>query len=299
MQDSCATLLTLHLLDSRPLADTLSILLTQRSKALHAVLSWTPEHIFSGSGSHQRRSNGHISNKNKKKPDVQQTTVKRPSVQEVKHATLAALEVIFRTLTTARSIFQERVRPSMIRSALEHIQSDFPEPTSLRSLPTQFQLSTETLLASLPSSGHFLLLPPNLRSYKPYVDPTSSSSCVPQAHFERTLNEWFHKSTVKLQTAVKSWFSDLHSVSEVWRIRSSFLKRVSLASDLAEQEPLRLRFVFDDACRERLLGIWKAALRGAGKAFEERFASIMSALAKGDEIQLAGQWKIYVLPVIG
>jgi conserved oligomeric Golgi complex subunit 1 len=299
IQDTCVTLLTLHLLDSRPLTDTLSILLTQRSKALHTMLSWTPEHIFPGSSGKQQRNNGHTSEKTTNMPDVQQATFRRPSVQEVQHAAHAALEVIFRTLTIARRIFQERVRPSMISSALEHIQSDFPDSTSSGSLPVQFQLNTETLLASLPSSGHFLLLPPNLRSYKPYVDPTSSSSCVPQTHFERTLNDWFHKSTVNLQTAVKRWFSDLHSVSEVWRIRSSFLKRINLASDLEEQEPLRLRLVFDDACRERLLGIWKATLRDAGKAFEEQFASIVSALAKGDEIRLTGQWEICILPVIG
>jgi len=170
----------------------------------------------------------------------------------------------------------------MVSSALEYIQSESSTLEPSGTLPHQFQLNTESLLATLPSSTHFLLLPPNLRSYKPYVDPSSSSSCVSQTQLSHKLDEYFRKSIESLQTAIKSWFSDLRSATEVWNVRSSVLKWVNSASSLEEKEIHCLNSVFDSASRERLLSIWRSALREAGQDFEAQLSSAASALASED-----------------
>jgi len=283
-EDTCATLLTLHLLDSRPLTETLSVLLGQRSKTLHTMLSWTSESSDYPSphgASYSRQTNGHVPEK--LKLGKSQTGFRRIPIREVKQATQTALDAISRTVKVARSIFQDdSSQRSMIGIILEYIQSDSPDPSAYsKTLPSELQLTTQTLLMTLPSSTHFLLLPPNLRFYKPYVDLASSSSFVPQAQFAQKLDEWFLKSTKNLQTAVQRWFSDLQSVKEVWNIRSSIWKWISSSSGLGAQETARLKSIFDDVCHKRVIGIWKLALVDAEKAFRDQLSSAASGLREG------------------
>ena len=232
------------------------------------------------------RPNGHL-------PDAsgeQRATFGRATIRDVKKATLATLGVIFRTLSTARDVFQHcPTKPqSMMISALEYIQSDSPSPAPSRTIPPQVLLNTEGLLATLPSSTHFSLLPPSLRSYRPYVDPSSSASSVPQSLLSQKLDEWFRKSTERLRHAVKTWFSDLQCAREVWSIRSSILTCIDAASGIDQAETLSLKSSFDNACLERLLDIWKERLREAGQTFKDRLVSVAMSIAKDDEIRPAG-----------
>ncbi|KAJ7925961.1 hypothetical protein B0H13DRAFT_2229543 [Mycena leptocephala] len=225
-EDACAALLTLHLLDSRPLTEALSVFLSQRSKTLLAMLSRTTEHPAHSplSPSFIRRANGHVP---EKRPAP--STTRKASVREVKEATQAALEAMVKTLTTFKTI--------MIGAVLEYIQSDSagPDPNA-KSLPSELQLTTQSLLATLPSSTHFLLLPPSLRS--------SSSSLIEQAHFSRISNR-------SLQVAASKWFSDLHTVAEVWTLRASIRQWID-ASDLKSDETVTLKSIFGDAAQQRL-----------------------------------------------
>ncbi|KAJ7207386.1 hypothetical protein B0H12DRAFT_1195590 [Mycena haematopus] len=275
-EDACAALLTLHLLDSRPLTETLSVFLLQRSKTLLAMLSRTSEHslVSSLSASLSRIVNGHIPEK-----QPASSTARKTSVREVKEATQAALNVVVKTLTTSRSIFEEaESKQSMIRAVLEYMQSDSasPDPNS-KSPPPELHLTTQSLLATLPSSTHFLLLPPAIRSYKPYVDLSSSSSVVQQAEFSCALDEWFKTSNERLQVAASKWFSDLYTVAEVWALRSSIRQWIH-ASSLKPGETKTLQSIFQDAAQQRVLSIWKLALSDAEDAFQLQLAATTTSL---------------------
>ncbi|KAJ7446473.1 Vps51/Vps67 domain-containing protein [Mycena galericulata] len=271
-EDACAALLTLHLLDSRPLTETLSVFLNQRSKTLLAMLSRTAETNPPLPASLSRRANGHISDKGP-------SSTRKVSVREVKEATQTALDAMVKTLTTSRSVFEEtESKPSMIGTVLEYIQSDSPgpEPNS-KSLPSELQLTTQSLLATLPSHTHFLLLPPSLRSYKPYVDLTSSSSLIEQTHFSRVLYEWFRTSNQTLQVAASKWFADLHTVAEVWTLRAS-IRQWIVESTLKLEEMETLKSIFDGAAQQRVLNIWKLALSDAEDAFQLQLAAATTSL---------------------
>ncbi|KAJ7103347.1 hypothetical protein B0H15DRAFT_926631 [Mycena belliarum] len=273
-EDACAALLTLHLLDSRPLAETLSVFLSQRSKTLQAMLSRTAENspISPQSPFIPRRINGHVSEKRPVPPSS-----RKASIRDVREATQAALDALVKTLTTCRCVFEEEEsKQSMIGTVLESIQSDSTN-SDARSLPSELQLTTTALLSTLPSSTHFLILPPSLRSYKPYVDLSSSSSLIEQAHFVRVLDEWFQTSNRSLQTATYKWFTELQTVAEVWTLRSSIRQWID-SSVLRRDETETLKSIFDSAAQQRVLNIWKLALADAEDAFQLRLAAATASL---------------------
>jgi len=296
-QDVCGTLLSLYFLDSRPLNETLSVFLAQRVKTLYTKLAWVSELSTSNTDqytSNPRHNNGHRP-EDDEFVDNKYTGFRRAPVQEVKQALLAVLDVAFRTVKTARDIFEldPLTRSSMVIQALTCIQSDSQSPTPPESLSLELQLTTQKLLATLPSSPHSLLLPPNLRFYKPYVDLTSSSSCVPQAQLAEKLDTWFRDSIRELHTAAGHWISNLRSVTEVWNVRSSIWKWIKAASGLQESETVHLKLIFDDLCHKRLLGIWKSALADAEKSFGAKLESAISVLATCESAELAGEWMVF------
>ncbi|KZP25394.1 hypothetical protein FIBSPDRAFT_1041536 [Athelia psychrophila] len=269
-EDTCAILITLHLLDSRPLAETLSVLLTQRTKTLHTLLSKSrqmPDTIAVGGAR-----NDVISPKRR--------------IREVKRSTEMALDAISRTITASRDIFA--VNPisdhSLITSLLLYMQSEEPEHVNATSiLPRELLLTTQTLLTALPSSTHLLHLPANLRSYKPYVDLSSSSSSVPPNRIVLQLNEWLRQASMKLQGALSTWLSDLQSVQSVWGVRTWIRGWIATKSKLQEAEQEHLNEMVDKASRQRIAFIWKVALAEAGRLFQEKISSSVSRGQAGSE----------------
>jgi hypothetical protein len=284
-------LLTLYFLDSRPLGETLSVLLAQRSKTLHGKLSWTLE-----SASYNLQKSNERRTEDERPAENKHTGFRSVIVREVRQALLTVLDVIFRTLKTSRDIFQVDpiLQSSMVYDALEYIRSDSPDQSTTGSLHPELQLTTQKLLSTLPSSPHFLLLPQSLRSYKPYVDGSSSSSRIPSTQLTEGLDEWFRKSTKMLRAAAERWISKLRSVTEVWNVRSSTLKCIKLASGFEEQEDTLLKTMFDDLCRERLHSIWKSSLADAENSFSAKIESTVSSLTKGEDVPLAGELTFYL-----
>jgi hypothetical protein len=267
----------------------LSVFLVQRTKILHAKLSWTLGSSASDSDQvkHiQRKVNGHRL-EDAKAVDSKPTEFRSATVREVKQALLSALDVIFRTVETSRDIFQVD-NSSMVNKALEYIQSDTLDPTTTETLHAELQLTTQKLLSTLPSSTHFLLLPPNLKFYKPYVDLSSPSSRVPQAHLTQNLAKWFSVSTENLHATARRWISNLQSVAEVWNVRSSILKWIMAASSFEELESLRVKSLFDNLCRDRLLSIWKSAFASAESTFRAKLDSTILAIATGSVTRPVG-----------
>ncbi|KAG6910534.1 hypothetical protein DXG01_009953 [Tephrocybe rancida] len=279
IEDTCSTLLTLHLLDSRPLMETLSVFLAQRSKTLRTLLSW--KYDSDSAESQTKKQNGHALGS--RQPTVVVSEFRRRPVKEIKEATRTALDAISQTVKTAQSVFQEEAdgsQPSLIRRVLEYIQSDLPTPPQAQTLPTELCLTTQTLLTTLPSSTHFLLLPPDLKSYKPYVDLNSSSSSIQHSQFAQKLDEWLRKSTADLHKAVTRWFSELHSVKELWSVRAS-TQRWLLASGLRKDEVTQMAKTVDELCRHRVVEIWKLKLEGSLDSFGRRLDSTLLSLAEG------------------
>ncbi|KAE9400616.1 hypothetical protein BT96DRAFT_819083 [Gymnopus androsaceus JB14] len=247
-QDVCATLLTLHLLDSRPLSDTLTTLLEQRSKSLQTIFSKTP--------------------------------VPQGSIREIKKCILVALDSISRTMKTSRDVFEARdSRFSLIRATLEFIQTDSTPPE----LPSELQLTTQTLLNNLPSSSHFSTLPQNLRSYKPHVDVNHQFSSIPPARLDQMVSEWFQKSADTLRISCHTWLLDASSVKVVWSIRKSVRNWLQSSAALESSETAHLESLFDDVCRQRVLDIWKVGLSNAEVAFHDQLSSTVTSLKSGSE----------------
>ncbi|KII94092.1 hypothetical protein PLICRDRAFT_415757 [Plicaturopsis crispa FD-325 SS-3] len=274
-ENTCAILLTLHLLDSKPLMETFSTLLVQRTKTLQTLLSKslpTSEAIPSIS-----IGNGHPLGK------VTQTDTTRSRkirVREVRQATQAVLEAISNTLRTARLIFQRGagVRRSLIEHALEYMQAESANSgESPEALPAELALSTQALLASLPSSTYFLMLPAAIRTYKPYVDLSSSSSSVAQGPVASRIQEWTHKATTELRASVDRWLTCIQGAKEVWRIRSWTRKWLHSAPGLDGAEKLQFTSVLDDAFQRRVVDIWKLALTNAQNTFKEHLLSKASS----------------------
>ncbi|KAG6814110.1 hypothetical protein H0H92_002105 [Tricholoma furcatifolium] len=287
VEDTCSTLLTLHLLDSRPLMETLSVFLTQRSKTLQTLLLW--KYDSDSAGSQTKKQNGHAAGSGQPASATSSDFRRRP-VKEIKEATHAVLDAISETIKTAQRVFQEDAaesRPSLIRRVLEYIQSDSPNSSETQSIPAELCLTTQTLLTTLPSSTHFLILPPDLRSYKPYVDLNSSSSSVQASQFTQKLNDWFQKSTTHLQKAVGGWLAALHNVKELWSVRAS-TQRWFATSGLQENEAAQIRKLLDELYQRRVVEIWKLRLAESLGSFGERLDSTLLSLTQGGKAKHKG-----------
>ncbi|KAK0208784.1 Vps51/Vps67 domain-containing protein [Desarmillaria ectypa] len=285
--DTCATLLTLHLLDSRPLTETLSVFLEQRSKSLHTAISWGQSKPSVSPSSD--RANGYAPEKSTVKP--------KHTVKQIKDAAQVALDTVALTVKTARDVFEDRnSKKSMVASAMEHIQSDFALPPAQNALPAELQLTTQALLMTLPSSAHFMLLPQNLKSYKPYVDLDSSSSRVSSSHLIQKVDEWFKKSAQILQGALDRWFLDVSAVKDVWSIRSTVRKWIYSSSGLKEQEMEDTNLIFDDVCRRRIAEIWKNSLISTQASFGTSLSAAVLSFCENTDVRIDNLFQTPPLP---
>lgn len=260
-EDTCATLLTLHILESRPLTDTLTIYLSQRTKTLNALLSKGSE--ASGKSVH----NG--------QPAEARTTgisTHFHTKDEVKRSVQSLLAVISDTLNISRKIFAAPSAKPLATQVLEYIQEDSPS-TPAQTLPVGFLVNTQTIIAMLPSSTYLSLLPPNIKSYKPFVDLSSSSSNLCIETLEEKLGDWFTYSTANLRDAIQRALSSLHSVVGAWRVRLALKKWISRCGLNDDEQSVLSRFV-DEAAGERIMSIWKSALVHAEGAFVEQLKVI-------------------------
>ncbi|KAF9270600.1 Vps51/Vps67 domain-containing protein [Marasmius fiardii PR-910] len=278
-EDTCATFLTLHVLEARPLTEALTTFLERRSKALDSLLSsaTAPTNPSSPTLSRRRRDQSPPGSFTEKGVMVGKTT------KTVKEYIALALECICKTIRTAHDVLEERdSKPSLIRQVLGHIQTDSDSSNPPSSSP-DLALSTHDLLMSLPSSAHFLLLPRDLRSYRPYVDLESSSTHVKQDVLRHKIDEWFEKSTRALQSAAEQWLLGIQSVKNVWTIRLFGRTWISSSANLEEKKMSRLELSVDDTCRQRIIGLWEEALTDAKKTFEEKLSSIISSIGHDEK----------------
>ncbi len=209
----------------------------------------------------------------------------KPTARQIKDITQAALDNIASTVRTSRDVFENSSSSSSIaESVLGYIQSDSTvQSSAYASLPTELQLTTESLLMTLPSSTHFMLLPPHLKFYKPAVDVNSPKSRVAPADLRREGMAWLEKATTSLKVSLDRWFLDLSTVKDVWTTRHSLRKWILSFNAFQEQETRSLSDIIDAACRKRISAIWKLILSQAETSFGE---SILHAVSSFNEHQI-------------
>lgn len=172
-----------------------------------------------------------------------------------------------------------------MQRALQYIQDEKAQGT----LPPELQMTTRTLLNSLPSSAHFSLLPDTIRSYKPYIGATYSSPSVTQTLLQQKLGEWFTRSLETIQAAATKWLASLETVKEVWDIRASSFTIIAKLCGLDPHEQARIRAIVDTLCQQQTVSVWQAALSNAASSFQERLTSAVQALKSISEESRSGR----------
>nr|BAH22605.1 hypothetical protein UP8 [Pholiota nameko] len=291
-EETCATLVTLHLLDSRPLNETLATLLLQRSKTLQSVLAWN-----SGTSVSKQAKTPSITIGNGDGNPV--LSAKPVSVREVTQTMKRALSIVVQTVITARAVFQdEPSQESLIVRVLRSMQEDQQENTRLvDALPEQLYLTTQSLLSHLTSSANFQLLPVNLRSYKPYVDLNSSSSLLNRTELSQRVEEWYKSSCDQWRHSAAQWFSELHSIKEVWSLRNA-IRRYVVGTALLQGESAYIVSNLDSLCHERILGIWQNLLLETEAKFKKSLHDDVSLCQQKENTKGTYNLKQSTLPIL-
>lgn len=261
-------MLALHLLESKPFPETLSSFLAQRSKSLSAALSRPKERPMNGSAIDPLSS----PEGSAKKP--------KSAVLEVRRKLKMVLDIVCKTLCASRAVLlqgPEGQDPLMLR-VLKHIQDE--DPGLEAELPPELRLTSQSLLSTLPSSNHFLLLPFSVRAYKPYVEEASLSPPEKQAQIARKLGDWSRTALQNIQTAMTSWFSELNSIRELWQLRAWCRRWLEKSQGLEDDERVLIHSSVDSICRQKALELWKTALDSAKNAFREKLEAALASLGQ-------------------
>ena len=264
-QAVCASLLSLHLIESRPLPETLSILLTQRTRTLNTMLTKPHETVPNGDA-------GPSDTTQRKRP----ARLRKAVVRNVQSKLEAVLEVISSTIGVARHLFLGLSdREPLLADVLNFIQADSVPTTN--ELPSELKLTTPTLLSTLPSSGHFTQLPPNIKAYRPYIDNGVTSSLSGET-LRSKLQGWFTKAIEDVKAALGKWLSDLHTVTEIWTFRTAILQWLDSSDGLVMNEKTSLVAILDAACLQQASTVWKVTLDSATKEFRDLLTRALSDL---------------------
>ena len=201
--------------------------------------------------------------------------------KDIRQSVEACLDIITRTTNAARTVFQEKEPSgkSLVTNVLENMQPN-ADPAEFNLLPPELRLSTHLLLSGLPSSSHFLLLPQTIRSYKPYVDLTSTSSTVLPSVLTNRLQDWFQKSCTDFSKALQTWLPKVVSMKEMWKLRSWIRKWLFEADGLLEDERSHLHRIVDEASRRQLTSIWTDALKSARSGFEKELKTVVGVVLR-------------------
>ncbi|KAH8099342.1 hypothetical protein BXZ70DRAFT_1030293 [Cristinia sonorae] len=259
--DTCAALLTLHLLESRPLPVTATIFLTQRTRALTTLLN---------------RSRGSA---NGSAPEVSSSTSSLPqsskaTVRSVRQRAEAALQIVSQTIGIVRIIFlgDESSSTSLVSEVLTFISTETPPPEWV---PQELRLTTQTLLLSLPSSSHYGLLPSNIKGYKPYIDDASITSSTIRSQVEEQMRDWSRDALHDLEKAVDLWLAELKSIRDVWQLRSYLRSWVNSVEGLIPEEKLQLGQTVNNWCLKRTRQIWRTEIDATKSAFRSTLSATL------------------------
>lgn len=184
-----------------------------------------------------------------------------------------------RTVGTAREILHVGAKdcPSLIVKVLAFLQVDTPE-TAAPSIPDELQLTTQSLLASLPSSSIFLYLPEDITSYRPFIDLDSPSSIISQDVLTSKLRDWIDSAVTNLKSTIKGWLSKLESVRAVWDVQNFIQQLLNEDNIFNADERERIWALINAACQSRVKEIWDISLKAMESSFKISLASLLNGV---------------------
>ncbi|EIN13973.1 hypothetical protein PUNSTDRAFT_58257 [Punctularia strigosozonata HHB-11173 SS5] len=263
----CSVVLALHLLDSKPLTETISVLLTQRSKAAQAMLASTA-HKASFPSSRQP---GH-GNSDKLIPNgISPQKSRKKIFREIRQAIERAFALMSMTVGCARGVFADGPdqHPSLVRQVLDYVQADSSSPYCDR-IPEELRLNTPKLLSTLPSPTQSQLLPQNLRRYRPYIDLHSPTTVVTGGELADKIDAWFQRTLGAVNEALSRWVTELDSVRQLWALRRALRMWLEADEVLEETERRRLRSMLDGVCCAHASSIWSKSLASSASLFRKQ-----------------------------
>lgn len=314
------TLMSILLLDSLPLSDTLSLFLSQRTKTLQAVYS---SHRPLGAGdrspaiSKSRKKNQELAASLLRSPNQQSMTFSQaaspvdmsanPSfrltgmtpdpemekalagrrrrdkaLKQVRNSLRRSVDILAATLGAIREIYGggSREKP-LIGELLENAAL----PSSLDSSTA---VDTPSLLKSLPSSTLLIrYLPPSIQSYAPFIDTTSPSSQLSPSAIASASSEWHRTSLHSLEDKVSEWLQDLDAISEVWSLWTGLLPSDSSSDPwretLTAKEREELLKAIQQACVKRVKELWKDKLAAIEASIVSQVKRCIEILQKEDD----------------
>ncbi|KAK2461556.1 hypothetical protein APHAL10511_006019 [Amanita phalloides] len=292
-EDACAALVTLHLLDSRPLVEAYLAFLNQRTKTLVNALS----HTFSQHKTSAASVNGDARTHSSSNSMTFNIPTQSSPVQDVKEAAQNTLLVIVHTAKLTREIFDEQGSgKSMMQNLLNFMQSDDAESIPSAALPPELCLTTPSVLATLPSPIQLQLLPPNLKTYKPYIDLTSSSSMISQIYLTAKLDEWIAASISQTANSFQPWLCHLKNVKDVWSVRTSIWRWVSSSQARPSEASLILK-TLDNHFQQRVLGLWRFRLQKAEEEFSEQLKSALTTVRRQERTDFPLSYLFQIPPL--
>ncbi|EJU00839.1 hypothetical protein DACRYDRAFT_23157 [Dacryopinax primogenitus] len=311
------TLITILLLDTLPLSDTLSMFLSQRSRALSVQLTNDKPVLEATAQVEGQPSTPGIDS-------VPQPVALRRAeiVQQVKSAATTALALISGTLGMVREVFgaEDGQSVSLIEEMMEKIQSGdadddsafspltpggplgstsmdgLSRSRSLLSPPTRTEvlkpvtksrISTPVMLRSFPSAQLLLrFLPSAIQSFKPYIDTSSPLNHVQNTILRQKTRDWFNSCITTLEEHSNQWMAVLDSIKEIWDVRKVVTERIAKDGHFKEEERRGLRAWMERSCKARATEVWKARLDSLEEAAElelERAAKLIRAGAEDSQ----------------
>lgn len=266
-EDICATLLTLHLIDSKPLLDALSAFTAQRTRALQQVLTKKLDPLANG----EANLSGKLT-----------ATRRKAHAHSVRLSVRNVLDLLSNTVGAARTVFQNKsdAMSSLMSRTLQFIDNEGPT-SDTGELSEKLSLSTPSLLNHLSPASH-APLPPAIRTYKPYLDLSSSSVTVTPQDLTNKLNTWFRAALQQFSTTCEKWIAELDSARQIWSLLMWFRKSVAASDALDEGEQAQLSSAMEAVCKARIVVIWTGALKDMGEAFRNNLQKALAQVSSDD-----------------
>lgn len=264
--------ISLFLLDSMSLSDTLGVLLSQRTKSVQAFFSSGKQSGNSAKGQNQTvlpEENGLDSKRGRRKV-----------LREVKRALCEAIDLLVGTMHTIRLIYSpEGSKPSSIESLLIEIQTDGQNSI----------VSTSKVLGKLPSASLLdLYLPPSIKSYAPYIDTTGTSTRLTGVTVSLKLEKWFESNLNTLSSKLAHWVDRISNARDVEDVRSAALAVPSL-QQLSTNERTMMTTCVESACSGRIVEIWRLAFQSLREEFATSLSKSLELIKTSDPVSKAGE----------
>lgn len=262
------SLISLLLLDSLSLGDTLSLLLAQRSKALLALVETTSRDDLKS----KTRNTAPYSIESA--PESVTRRGRRKVVREVSGSLRKSVQLLVDTLATCRDIYSTKAEDEQMQSRIHRFLVDMQLDATDSST-----ITSTALISHLPSAPILTLyLPEQIKSYTPYLDTDNIS--LPANMLETKLGVWFTSGLKVLDTRIADWVQGLISALEVDEVRRSVLDGSTL-DVLAPKERGALKATVESRCVKRMGELWNLSLQKLRDVFAQGLDAALLALAKG------------------